>query len=400
MALIALHHLVTVKDAKIIIAASSRQQATNLFEYAERFARELDDPHVAHRHLVLRWCPDPDDEKAWTRSLEIWASDHRKLHGTTYSMAVIDELQAHADQRLYVAIGSGLHKRPGAQLLVISTAGQGVDSPLGLLRTRALGLPTVKRRGVVTEAKGAGLRFIEWSLADDADVNNPRVVKRANPASWITVEQLARAREALPDLDHRRFVANQWTERAGHWLPAGAWQAAVGQPAFTDGEDIWIGVDIGGERSNSAIVWVNAALHVGAWIGEGDRALFDAIAKVRTLASQYNVRELVYDPWRFGQAAREFESEGLTCVEFNQTDQRMAPASMRLRDAIVERRLTLPPDPRLAEHSANAVARHSRRGWRLDRPSRTECIDGMVALAMAVERVDCQPADVELLGWI
>ena len=39
----------------------------------------------------------------------------------------------------------------------------------------------------------------------------------------------------MPDLAHRRFVANQWTERAGHWLPPGSWQACAGQPDFTDG---------------------------------------------------------------------------------------------------------------------------------------------------------------------
>jgi hypothetical protein len=40
----------------------------------------------------LRWCPDPDEPKTWTRSLEIRPADYRKLHGLTYSMAVIDEL--------------------------------------------------------------------------------------------------------------------------------------------------------------------------------------------------------------------------------------------------------------------------------------------------------------------
>jgi hypothetical protein len=64
---------------------------------------------------------------------------------------------------------------------------------------------------------------------------------------------------SLPDLAHRRFAANQWTERAGHWLPPGAWSACAGEPDFTDGERIVVGVDIGGERSDSAVVWLTIA---------------------------------------------------------------------------------------------------------------------------------------------
>jgi hypothetical protein len=47
-----------------------------------------------------------------------------------------------------------------------------------------------------------------------------------------------------------------------------------------------------------------------------------------------------------------------------------------------------------------AVARHSRRGWRLEAPDRTTPIDAAVALAMAVDRHAWQPQPVELLGWL
>jgi phage terminase large subunit-like protein len=105
-------------------------------------------------------------------SSTIWplaSRNARKLHGLTPSLAIIDELQAHADQSVYVAMSSALHKRPGAKLITISTAGQGAESPLGLLRRRALALQSVRTNGYVTEAKGPGLRFLEWSVPDDAD---------------------------------------------------------------------------------------------------------------------------------------------------------------------------------------------------------------------------------------
>jgi hypothetical protein len=67
---------------------------------------------------------------------------------------------------------------------------------------------------------------------------------------------------------------------------------------------------------------------------------------------------------------------------------------------VVERRLTLPDDPELARHVSDAIARHSRRGWRIDKPNPRANIDAVIALAMAVEGAEQKPEPVELLGWL
>lgn len=56
--------------------------------------------------------------------------------------------------------------------------------------------------------------------------------------------------------------------------------------------------------------------------------------------------------------------------------------------------------PTSTRTSTPPVARHSRRGWRLEKPDRTTNIDAAVALAMAVDRHAYQPQPVELLGWL
>ena len=66
----------------------------------------------------------------------------------------------------------------------------------------------------------------------------------------------------------------------------------------------------------------------------------------------------------------------------------MIPASARLRAAIVEQRVTLPDDAELARHASDTVARHSRRGWWIDKPNPRANIDAVIALAMAVERAE------------
>jgi hypothetical protein len=49
---------------------------------------------------------------------------------------------------------------------------------------------------------------------------------------------------------------------------------------------------------------------------------------------------------------------------------------------------------------STAVARHSRRGWRIDKPNPRANIDAVIALCMAVERAEFKPEPVELLGWL
>jgi phage terminase large subunit-like protein len=400
MALIALHHLVLVENAAVYCAAASRNQATILFEAAQRFARRLDNEHIVHRHLELRWCVDPDEPKRFERHLRVLAADAPKLHGLTYSLAIVDELQAHAHDDVRDALSSGLHKRPGAKLVTISTAGQGADSPLGKLRTRAMGQPRVTRRGAVTDARGARLRMLEWSCSEDDDVDNARTVKRANPASWIRVDDIAAQRETLHEIPFRRYIANQWTERQGHWLPAGSWQKCIGEPRFSDGERVVVGVDVGGERSASAVAWINETLNVGVEIFYGTGGVIDCIDLVRELAGRYQVAEVAFDPWRFGQAAEELEREGLVMVKFPQTDQRMVPGSNRLHEAVTSGRITLPNNDELNQHAANAIAQHNRRGWRIGKPTKETHIDGIVALVMALDRLEDQPEPVRLLGWL
>jgi phage terminase large subunit-like protein len=178
-----------------------------------------------------------------------------------------------------------------------------------------------------------------------------------------------------------------------------------GRPArtrtsFEEGERIWVGVDVGGERADSAVVWVNESLHVGVETWSGDAAVLEVAAFVAELAEEFTIVEAVVDPWRAGQMAQEWELRGIPAVAFPQSDSRMIPASERLYDAVVHQRLTHPDDPELNEHVHAAIAKHSRRGWRLDKPDRASKIDAVVALAMAVERHAYQPEPVKVVGWL
>jgi phage terminase large subunit-like protein len=98
---------------------------------------------------------------------------------------------------------------------------------------------------------------------------------------------------------------------------------------------------------------------------------------------------------------RGLEQRGIRCTVFPQSDSRMLPASAALRAAITEGRIHHPNHPKLNEHVAAAVAKHGRRGWRIDQAERGTPVDGVVAMAMALEAATApEPPATQILGYL
>lgn len=393
-AAVGLFALLSTREPAIYVCAASRDQARLLFEQAKRMVR-------GHPDLEARITSRYSELRANHGFLKVVASDAPLAHGLTPSLVLVDELHAHRDGELYLAMRTSMLKRPDARMVTISTAGSDVDGPLGRLRARALSLPSVTRTGALTACYGPSLAMLEWTVGDDWDGEDLAPVLDANPASWITLEGLAEQRAAVQDSAFRRYHANQWTVGEHHWLPPGAWQACADPTAkILPGQRIFVGVDVGGERSASAVVWVTEDLRVDCAIFAGNEAVLACAEKVRELAQEYSVVEVIADPWRFQQSMLELAERGLPITEFPQSNARMGPASERLHAAIVERRLSHLDDPALNAHVRQAIARDTPRGWRIDKTKSRENIDAVVALAMAVESAESPTATVELLGWL
>jgi hypothetical protein len=128
-ALVALHHLLSTEGAKVYFVAASVPQARIAFEAAADFARRLGHDNLVFRHLELRWCEDPDEPTVFTRHMRVLGGEGPRLHGLSPPLMVLDELQAVTRTDIYPALASALHRAPNSKLVVISTAGSGVDSP-------------------------------------------------------------------------------------------------------------------------------------------------------------------------------------------------------------------------------------------------------------------------------
>jgi phage terminase large subunit-like protein len=395
---VGLHHLLTVEAAAVTLGAASRDQARICYERMRGFAQHpaLEDD-VVIRHLELRH----EEESGQLRLLRVVPSDGPRVHGLSSTLYIGDEIWAWKGDDLLEAMLTGLVKNPEARFLGISTAAARLDTALGRTRARAMA-GKVTRRGALIDATAPGLRWLEWSLPEDRELDDFRAIKACNPASYITKASLREQATRVTPAAFAQFHACRWgVGEGGAWLPDGAWSTCAGETHFEDGERIWCGIDVGGSQADTAVCWVNENLDVGVKIFSGDEGVLRAKDLIERLAERFTIAEVAYDPWRAKQIALELEARRVRCVEFPQTAARMHPASERLYRAIIEGRLTHLDDPALNRHVAAAVAKSSPRGWQLAKAPGGGNIDGAIALAMCVDRAsEPPPPPTKFLGWL
>jgi phage terminase large subunit-like protein len=384
----------------VFCAATSRDQAHLVLTYAKRMARELEDPHLVERSHDLRWCPDPDRPAVWDRQLRALSADAGKLHGLK-GRWILDELHAAKDDEVYLAARTS-SERASTKLVIVSTAAATAESTLGRLRARALAASDVRRRGATIDARGDNIRLLEWSVDAEAPIGDMRRAKAANPASWITAASLKRLKAAVPEPAFRRFHRNEHaTAGESTWVAPALWQACRADYEIEPGEEIFVGVDIGGTRALSSVCWVTGDLRVGVRSWRGEESVLFAQAEVERLAGEFTIKECAFDPWHFGAAALDLGQRGLRMVEYPQRNERMVPASARLHAAVTEGRLQHPGDPQLDRAAAQAVAKLVPRGWRIDRGHSRDEIDPLTALCIAIDRAEApQPEPTRFLGFL
>ena len=111
-------------------------------------------------------------------------------------------------------------------------------------------------------------------------------------------------------------------------------------------------------------------------------------AKMLDICREYDVREVICDPFRWQRSMEAWAQAGLPVVEFPQTPARMVPATAAFYDAVVNKQVKHDGDPRLSRHAANATPYYSRNGLMIRKESKNSLkrIDLLVAALMAHSR--------------
>lgn len=364
----------------------------------------------------------------------VLSSDAPLQHGLNPHGVIVDELHAHKSPDLYTAMTTGGGAREQPLTIGITTAGFDEEQLLGLIYNAALeksGL--IERRPGLTIVRDPATKFLMYwyGAGPDDDPADPKVWAYANPASWITVDDL-RVEFSKPTMrlaDFRRYHLNQWVGVAEDWLPQGAWAACrEGKPDPADlllglnpKWPVSVGIDFGvqddttcvavaqripmplGRRSPETpspedLVMVRARFFTPTG-GKIEADVGEILSYLRSLrvrfpaAARKATRQFpggptyAYDPWGFKALAQILEGEGLLMVEVPQNDSRMVPAATELYALVTGGRLRHNGDPVLARHIANVVGRsRGESGWRITKlKDSSKKIDGAVATAMAVQ---------------
>lgn len=321
----------------------------------------------------------------------VLSADADLQHGTNPHGAVIDEYHIHKDDEQYVAMRSGTAARQQPLIITITTAGDAKKGPLWDLYSKGL--------------RGDDDRmFMLWIGAKEgADLHDPKVWKKANPASWVTTEYLEQQYKALPFGVFARLHLNYWYEGSTEsWITIDQATALIGHPEINPDLPVCVAIDAASRRDTTALMMVQrddeGNFHRKCWHYSADESLgyFDySILEnlIRELASSYDLRRVAFDPFQMVRSAQILDGEGIPVEMFPQNDTRMVPATGLLYDLIIEERLILDDCPICIEQLSNAGVAESQRGWRLHKKKSRAAIDAAVALAMAVQLAEWEWGD-------
>jgi phage terminase large subunit-like protein len=244
-------------------------------------------------------------------------------------------------------------------------------------------------------------RFSEHAAIEGCAIDDREQWRFANPAivaGFLRESALELDLRLMPAARFRIFRLGQWVEGVESWLGDDGhalWLAAEDPYPLEENKPTWVGVDAAITRDTTAVVAVqvrpDGRLHAAArfWVPKRDEPtdIGDVMAHIRDLAKRYKVGAVAYDPRFMDWPAKLLYDEGVPMVEISQGVDRMTPIIGDLYSLIRDGGISHDRDPMFAQHVVSAEARHNERGFTLKKSGSRGHIDGVIALALAVDRV-------------
>lgn len=385
---VALYYADYTPSAAVLLGAASRDQCGVLLGQAAGFVYRTPGLHRV-RFRVFEGYRRIEALRSGGR-IQVYAADDRTGDGVIPGgIVLLDELHRQRDLALYRTWRGKLGKR-GAKLAVISTAGE-PETEFELARERALREATeVTGDGFHTRAASPEMVLHDYSVPVGADVEDMAVVKRANPFTGVTVQQLETKRRSpgMTVAHWRRFVCNQATRTEASAIGQAEW-ARLGGAELEEGQPVWVGADFGWKWDTTALVPL--------WMPNLERRIFGA-PKIVTpprdgsstppedvqdaflrIHERNPIHTVVMDENAGGaQMAAWLEAEvGARVIAHSQAHGPMALAYERFMEAVREAWIGHTGDPEFARHVLNAIAKPLPGGQtRFDRPVRSRAAAG------------------------
>lgn len=379
---LALFHLLTTPFAEVVVVAAARDQASILLRQVVGYVRRS----TALRQRLRVVQREVRDDRAGGR-IRVLASDSDTVDGQLPTLVLVDELARHKSEEVYGILRDGLGPRKG-QLVAISTAGDDENSPFGRLRAAAQAMPGYHRdtdNRAYKHVRANGFAYHEWSLDPTDDINDLKLLKLCNPASWIDEDEL-RARRDSPTTQPwqlKRFTAGIWTTGEDGAISETEWGSCAKPgteiPAGVAG--VVVPIDLGWRWDTTALcpVWRDEGpiiVHPPTILAPPqDGSSLDA-EEVQAACEMYRGRwpgcTFCLDPQAGGEQLGQWldKTLGPPVLTHSQMSGPMCQASQMLAEAIAEHDLEHPDHEGLNAHVLAASAKFVGVGWRFVKPKR------------------------------
>jgi hypothetical protein len=304
------------------------------------------------------------------------------LHSMQSDLVIVDEawtFDAARGAELMQAISPTQATRPGAQVVIVSTAGTAASSWLRSFVDRGRG-------------RDPSVTYLEWAIADNVDPLDVDAVAAAHPAVGRTIDRQflidqAAILAATPG-EYARAYGNRWTTTLEQVIPAGDW-AAIRHRDGTPRAGVVpvLGVDVAVDRSAAAVVacWPDAAgvptlelveYRDGTdWAADRVRALHAAHGSPVVLDGGTGPASTVLDQLDGGA-----RPPWITAL----TPRQLTTACAQLLDAVTTRAVAHRGDTALDRAAAAAARRTTGDGWAWSRRSSSADVSPLLAASLAL----------------
>lgn len=421
LAALAIYHMLTTDRPRVYIGASNVKQAKTMYNEC---IRVMECRKAWQRKLVKRTGYRAIHYRSGEAdgSLEVLASDKLEkgsLEGLIPTLGIVEELHAHINDSLYAAINGGLPKRNG-RMVSISTAGKDVESLLGKIRARArkFSHQIVKDCLRIARSDRGEFAMLEWSLEnllkpgqdyEELDTENMALVKRANPAGFVTKAGLQDIFDDPGTFTGRwlRYHCGIWATGDGTWADGGEYDSCYSEgEVLLPGDSIVLGYDHARRYDHASLVALRPdppeigedkkpvegsgsgfTKPLNFWDPEdedGGKVPYWKIKEgIRDACAMYDVIGVGYDKLGgFAQSAEELEDEGVPMIEVSMRSATWAPLTAEMGAAMKSRRWRHDGDKTMRKHVMAGETKDTPDGERLHGrvPGK---VDGLISTGIA-----------------
>ena len=393
---IALHGLIMgPRGGEVYSCAADRDQARIVFGSAKSMVENS--PELA---AITKTYRDAIEVPSTGSVYRVLSSEAFTKEGLSPTLVLYDELHAAPNDELWNVMSLAQAARVDSLTLGITTAGVKGDST-GQDST-CYRLYQYGEKVASGEVDDPSFFMAWWQSKEADDHREKKSWLSANPGfgDLQDPEDFESAVKRTPENEFRTKRMNQWVNAQTAWLPSGAWDSLPKASPPNHTVPIIVGFDGSFSGDSTALVGVTVESKPTAWLIKAwEKQPTDTddwrvdIAEVESTildtCRDFNVTEVVCDPFRWQRSMQELAAAGLPIVEYNSSSPaRMVPATAKTYDAVMSGNVLHDHNPTLTRHLNNSVIRTDRLGPRITKEHRNSPrkIDAAVAFVMAFDR--------------